>query len=193
MQIGDCIGMGFGMMVVMVEKGAQLNMYWPSDFNLQGVSWNSGLVVIVQLKYSTSSKTCSWFWGPFSVGYVSFLAVQMCVWASVTVPKRVSIRDQVSMGTIMTFWDPIYNLRFPFSIVWVNFCKECKFCLHVSTNVRKLLLLNTDMSVCDDTLPFYMVSKSIGKISADWRAGVSILRYIRRNLLIENSHFLLIL
>ena len=34
----DCIGMGYGMMVVMVEKGAQLNMYWPSDLNLQGVS-----------------------------------------------------------------------------------------------------------------------------------------------------------
>lgn len=38
--IEDCIGMGFGMMVVMygIEKGAQLNMYWPSDLNLQGVS-----------------------------------------------------------------------------------------------------------------------------------------------------------
>ena len=43
-------------------------------------------------------------------------------------------RDRVPIGTILTFWVPIYISRYLFSVFWVNFRNECQFSLHVFRN-----------------------------------------------------------
>ena len=61
------------------------------------------------------------------------------------------------------YWVPIHISGSLFSVFWVNLREECQFILSMQ-KLEKTCIIDY-RSVCDDSLPFYMVSKNIGTSS----------------------------